>query len=166
MLSMGDEVGRTQRGNNNAYCQDNELSWVDWDLDPPRRELLAFARAAVALRRAHPVLRRATFLNGEGPGETANVRWLRADGAELTHDDWHDPAVQRLTLLLPGAGAEAAEAATIVILLNATAEDFVQRLPVGSWTSILDTRGPRPAGDATSGEVRVPGYGLLVLQQA
>src|SRR5205085_7788090 len=72
MLLGGDEVGRTQDGNNNAYCQDNELSWYDWTVDDERRELLTFARRVFALRREHPVLRRRHWLTGRG----GDVRWL------------------------------------------------------------------------------------------
>ena len=65
MLAHGDELGRTQRGNNNVYAQDNEISWVDWDLDADQKELLAFTSAAIALRKAHPVLRRRRFFAGD-----------------------------------------------------------------------------------------------------
>ena len=82
MLGAGDELGRTQRGNNNAYCQDNEISWVHWDLDARGEELLAFTREVFALRRRHPVLRRRSFFRGApvaGDG-TKDVTWLRPDG--------------------------------------------------------------------------------------
>ena len=85
MLLAGDEMGRTQRGNNNAYCQDNELSWVDWNLDERRRALLEFTRRLIALRRRHPVLQQRRFFVGdliwesqvEGPGLAAAGRRRR-----------------------------------------------------------------------------------------
>jgi glycogen operon protein len=90
MLLAGDELRRTQRGNNNAYCQDNELSWLDWALDERAEELCAFTRRVVALRRAHPVFRRRSFLTGEehmGSG-APDVWWFRPDGRRMTQADW------------------------------------------------------------------------------
>ena len=92
MLSGGDEIGRTQRGNNNAYCQDNELSWHDWRLDGRRRALLAFTRQLIALRRDHPVLRRRQFFYGR------RDPWLRGQGPVVVPprragddgDDWQN----------------------------------------------------------------------------
>src|SRR5262249_6607674 len=86
----GDEIGRTQRGNNNAYCQDNEVSWLDWDLDAPRRRVLEFTRAVLAIRRANPGLRRRRFFSGdEIAAGTKDVTWLRPDGGEMTDADWN-----------------------------------------------------------------------------
>ncbi|MGL6279016.1 MAG: glycogen debranching protein GlgX [Gaiella sp.] len=90
MLLAGDELRRTQLGNNNAYCQDNELSWLDWELDERAEELYAFARRVIALRRAHPVFRRRAFLTGEermGSG-APDVWWFRPDGRRMTLADW------------------------------------------------------------------------------
>jgi glycogen operon protein len=89
MLLAGDELGRTQQGNNNAWCQDNELSWVDWQLDGADEELHAFTRGLVALRRRHPVFRRASFLTGTaGSSGLPDVWWFRADGRRMTRRDW------------------------------------------------------------------------------
>jgi glycogen operon protein len=102
MLSHGDELGRTQLGNNNAYCQDGPLTWIDWELDPAWRELMAFARRVFALRRAHPVLRRRSFFSGlpRQADRPTDVVGLRPDGAELGADDWRDPEVRRLGMLI------------------------------------------------------------------
>ncbi len=116
MLTAGDEMGRTQRGNNNAYVQDDETSWVSWDLSPWRKDLLATARYLLALRREHPALRPDTFYTGRprpsdssgggagarGPGSDMGVPdlvWFDADGELLDHSAWHDPAVRTLQML-------------------------------------------------------------------
>jgi isoamylase len=96
MLSHGDELSRTQRGNNNAYCQDNELTWLDWELDDERRAFLEFARRALALRRANPAFAREKFL-----GE-ADVAWLGRDGSRLSTGQWHDPELRAFAMLLAG----------------------------------------------------------------
>jgi glycogen operon protein len=92
MLCCGDEVGRSQRGNNNAYCQDNELSWFDWELDPPRQRLLDFTRRLIGLRRQHPELHRRKFFQGR-PLCAANMKdlvWIRPDGGEMSDGEWRD----------------------------------------------------------------------------
>jgi isoamylase len=129
MICAGDELGRTQRGNNNAYVQDNPVSWIDWDLDEPRRALLGFAHKLAAIRRAHPSFRRRAFLKGEPVGRTSmkDATWLRPlrDGEdeslgnggagpavrgdptgtwEMTIRDWEQPGYAALGLLLAGDG--------------------------------------------------------------
>jgi len=91
MLTMGDEVGRTQGGNNNVYCQDNETSWMDWDAQPWQRDLLAFTSGVLRLRRSHPVFSRKYFFEGTAPdpGRPKDLAWLRGDGEELSELDWH-----------------------------------------------------------------------------
>src|SRR5213078_1822949 len=90
MLLAGDELGRTQRGNNNAYCQDNEVSWVDWDAAGAAAGLLAFTRVLSALRREHPVFRRRRFFRGQpaGDGHLADIAWLTPSGREMAEYDW------------------------------------------------------------------------------
>ncbi|KUG53873.1 glycogen debranching enzyme [Kocuria rosea subsp. polaris] len=104
MLCGGDEFGRTQKGNNNAYCQDNEISWYDWDLGTAQRDLIAFVRRAIDIQRRHPALRRRSFLTGFRPEGAAlsDVTWFGPTGAELTPTDWTDPAGRCLGLLLAG----------------------------------------------------------------
>ena len=86
MLLGGDEIGRTQHGNNNAYCQDNEISWFDWD--SVDEELLAFTSRLIALRREHPVLRRRRWFQGLPIRGLVDIGWFRPDGAEMGDDDW------------------------------------------------------------------------------
>jgi isoamylase len=106
MLLGGDELGRTQHGNNNAWCQDNELSWVDWDLDPQRQELLGFTRRLIALRKAHAVFRRTRFLEGRDGGGSGlpDVWWFRPDGRRMTIRDWDSPESRALGVFLNGEG--------------------------------------------------------------
>src|SRR5690606_2819283 len=133
MISGGDEVLRTQRGNNNAYCHDSPLSWTPWRRDPERTAMLEFTRALVALRRSQPVLRRRTFLRG---GPQADVRWLRPDGAEMTDADWFDADRQVLGMLLDGnhigerdSRGRPLRGDTLLVLLNASAAGLHFTLP-------------------------------------
>ncbi len=148
MLGMGDELGRTQRGNNNAYCQDNTLSWLDWATAD--QELLAFTAELSAIRRAHPVLRRRQFLHGSvtAADGTPDVQWLKPDGTPLDPADWHDPAARAILLALAGDapgeidddGLPALDA-RFVLALNAGQRAEPLRLPPGDWSVRLDTSG-------------------------
>jgi isoamylase len=104
MLLAGDERGRTQQGNNNAYCQDNEISWVDWRLDEHGAELLKYTRALIALRNAHPVFRRRRFFQGQaihGSG-VKDIGWFTPDGAEMDEASWRAPDIATLGVFLNG----------------------------------------------------------------
>jgi glycogen operon protein len=154
MLLGGDELGRTQQGNNNAYCQDNELSWLDWELDARRQALLAFTRGLIALRRAEPVLRRRQFFFGRRiwGSEAKDLAWFGPDGGEMTAEDWQ-VYTRCLGLRLAGDAIPEVDrhghqivGNTLLILLNAHWEpiDFV--LPKDArgsgWVTVLDTRAP------------------------
>ena len=107
MMLGGDEMGRTQRGNNNAYCQDNEISWVDWTLVDGERDLVDFTRALSALRRDHPVFRRRRFFRGHQPGAGSSdgpgdIVWLTPAGKEVTDSDWYAPGAKSLAVFLNG----------------------------------------------------------------
>ncbi len=104
MLVAGDEMGRTQHGNNNAYCQDNEASWLDWALDDEREALLAFTQQMVALRAAHPVFRRRDFFQGRPlhGGGVRDIIWLQPDGSEMTDDAWRQGHARALAVFLSG----------------------------------------------------------------
>ena len=104
MLVAGDEMGRTQRGNNNAYCQDNELSWLDWQLDDERRALLEFARRVLRIRREHPNLRREEFFRGRRIRGTDvhDLMFFRHDGEPMTDEDWENPVTSSLALFVAG----------------------------------------------------------------
>jgi len=154
MLSHGDEIGRTQGGNNNAYCQDGPLTWLDWELDAERRELLAFVRHAVRLFHAHPALRRKRFFTGEPlhPGGPKDIVWLHPDGREMTAEDWGDPASHAFGMLVhDGRGAhadspalgEAVKHEYVLLLLNGGGRSRNFTLPVlsapGRWRELLST---------------------------
>ena len=152
MLCGGDEIGRTQRGNNNAYCQDNDLSWFDWNLDQTRRDLMEFTRQLIALRRHHPVLRRRRFFQGRHirGSEVKDLAWFRPDGKEMTDEDWDRGFVRSLALRLAGDAIEETDEKgrrlmddTLLILLNAHHERLDFTLPAHKrgirWQSVLDT---------------------------
>ena len=103
MILSGDEMGRTQGGNNNAWCQDNEISWQHWDLDDEQRDLLAFTQRLIAMRKEHPVFRRRRFLAGESvPGELPDAWWFRSDGRKMARSNWDNPGERVLGLFLNG----------------------------------------------------------------
>jgi glycogen operon protein len=152
MITAGDEMGRTQQGNNNAYCQDNELGWVDWSLDDDARALLEFARRAFAIRRDNPGLRRRRFFSGEA-GATKDVSWVRADGAEMTEEDWHDPGAHVLGMLIHAAAAEERDERgrpvggdALLLLVNGGTRSRSFTLPKpdrpGTWCEMLNTARP------------------------
>ena len=104
MISGGDELSRTQRGNNNAYCQDNEISWLDWTLTPEHQEFLDFTRRVIRIWKDHPVLRRRKFFQGRRirGAEVQDIAWLDPTGAEMTDDMWNSPDVRVLGVRLNG----------------------------------------------------------------
>jgi glycogen operon protein len=105
MLLGGDEIGRTQHGNNNAYCQDNELSWYDWEhVDA---DLLDFTRHVIALRREHPTFRRRRWFPGRPIRGALDIAWLRPDGTEMDDADWNAESSRSVGVLLDGAAIPA-----------------------------------------------------------
>jgi isoamylase len=104
MLLHGDELGRTQGGNNNVYCQDNEISWMDWDLDDEQRDLLAFTRRVVALRRDHPVFRRRRFFAGEASqeGKAGDIAWFTPEGKNMSDTDWSHEFARSMLVFVNG----------------------------------------------------------------
>jgi len=154
MLTAGDEVARTQHGNNNAYCQDNEISWINWELTPAQLDLLAFTRRLINFRATHPVLRRRTFFQGRGTrGEdVTDIVWFDADGQEMTDATWNAPHARCLGAMLVGdAIAEVDERGepihddTLLILSNAAESGVPFTLPAvqpgQAWELVLDTNG-------------------------
>jgi glycogen operon protein len=152
MITAGDEIGRTQNGNNNAYCQDNETSWLDWSLDGDRERLLAFVRRMIALRHAHPTFRRRDFFQGRPlyGSDVKDIVWLRPDGNEMTQREWESEHARALAVYLAGAGLAEVDSRgrpladdDFVLLFNASAEpvDFriPERLGAGRWLVVLDT---------------------------
>jgi glycogen operon protein len=144
MLSHGDERGRTQSGNNNAYCQDNELTWVDWSDRPERQALLEFVRRLSELRREHPVFRRRRFPTGDG-----DMAWFTTEGTEMTDGDWRTGYAKAITILLngdaitePDRHGEPVRDDSFLLLFNASHEDLTFALPEaigGLWSCVLDT---------------------------
>jgi glycogen operon protein len=155
MLGAGDELGHTQLGNNNAYCQDNELTWLDWALDGRRRDLLAFTRAVIRLRQRHPVLRRRQFFYGRRihGSEVKDLSWFRPDGREMTPEDWANPLTRCFGLRLAGDAIEEPDEqgerivdTTFLMLLNAHHEPVPFVLPAHHrgvrWEPALDSSLP------------------------
>ncbi|MGO9151818.1 glycogen debranching protein GlgX, partial [Mycobacterium sp.] len=151
MILGGDEIGRTQQGNNNTYCQDNAVSYYDWNLDQERRDLLAFTTKAIELRKAHPVFRRRSFLTGQQPrpGSGEDVAWLWTDGTRMTPDHWNSGSLA-FAVWLSGAAltdtdtdGKALTDDTFLILFNASWNSQVFTLPSSSlgttWMPVLDT---------------------------
>jgi isoamylase len=174
MLLGGDELGRTQRGNNNAYCQDNEISWFDWTA--PDHQLTAFTRELIALRRAHPVFRRQRFLTGV---EAAELRWYTPAGTEMTVDNWRDPGARCIALYLDGADDPDYDADgsplvddDFLLLVNAWWEPLDFTIPAArtgqTWHPVIDTyasTGIAPPGEIAVGDhVTVQPRSILVLQ--
>ncbi|HEU4628318.1 MAG TPA: hypothetical protein VFS08_01185, partial [Gemmatimonadaceae bacterium] len=152
MLAHGDEIGRTQWGNNNAYAQDNEITWVNWDLEDWQRELLEFTRRVFAVRHTNPVLRRRHFFQGSRTCDNGmkEVTWLRADGGEFGQDDWHRGDNHVLGMLINGAATDETDdrgrpvrGDTLLLLLNGGDGDVPFALPevpeAGGWFVLVNT---------------------------
>jgi glycogen operon protein len=178
MLLAGDEIGRTQQGNNNAWCQDNELSWLDWDLDVRMERLLSFTRRLIELRRRRPVFRRTGFLTGQGSG-LADVVWFRADGRKMTRADWQRPQSPALGVFLNGdeIGARTPEGHLVVddsfvLLLNGGLEPATFTLPSRRfglrWELALSTADPdaEPIMYSMREDVIVEGLSLVLLRRS
>jgi glycogen operon protein len=176
MLSHGDEIGRTQRGNNNAYAQDNELAWMDWALEPWQRDLLAFTRRLIAIRHVHPVLRRRSFFRGRpvGAAGVKDLTWLRPDATEMTEADWHDAQNRALGMLINGEAADETDdrgrpvrGDTMLLLLNAGVEAIDFALPrvagEGVWTKLIDTVEGTVEPDVGD-MLRIEGFSLALLR--
>ena len=153
MLLAGDEFGRTQRGNNNAYCQDNEISWIDWNHDERAERLIRFVRKLTGLRHRYPILRRSRFLTGEYSEELGvkDVAWINAAGGEMKPEHWADGNVRCFGMLLDGRAQPTGirrrgEEATLLIVFNPWQDVVKFTLPeaVGGkrWKLVADTNFP------------------------
>jgi isoamylase len=183
MLLAGDELGRTQRGNNNAYCQDNEISWVDWETTGPADAgLLELTRTLSALRRDHPVFRRRRFFSGLPSGPDGTVRdiiWLTPAGGEMTMSDWSSGYARSLGVFLngsaitePGPRGEQITDCHFLLLFNAHSDPVTFTLPgpelAPAWQVVIDTADP-PASAANGSPVpaiQKPGSALPVSDRA
>jgi glycogen operon protein len=152
MIYAGDPIGHSQLGNNNAYCQDNPTTWLNWNLQPEDRDLMAFVQRMINLRRRHPIFHRRRFFQGR-PIKGANVKdvlWLNAGGNEMSEDEWRDPSFHCLGMFLSGQGLNETDARgrklgdeNFLLLLNAFHEDVAFMLPAfhpsGRWSTWMDT---------------------------
>lgn len=145
MLLGGDELCRTQRGNNNAYCQDNETSWYHWDLDERQQDFLSYVQRLIAFRRKHPSLRRTRYMTGDADASGAkDGLWWHTEGREMTSEDWTHANQQSLGLLLCADQLQERDAQgcqshddTLLILCNGATKDQRFILPVGHWKIVL-----------------------------
>ncbi|MEU6819795.1 glycogen debranching protein GlgX [Streptomyces atriruber] len=184
MLAHGDELGRTQQGNNNAYCQDSELSWIDWDLTDEQRELIGFTRRAIGLRLAHPVLRRRRFFRGDTATHRSqplpDLVWLRPDALEMTDEDWRRADAHAVGVFLNGDAIAEPDAHgrpvvddSFLLLLNSYREPVVFDLPDAAygerWTAQIDTADPLGVADEVEHkadtEVCLEPHSLLLLSR-
>jgi isoamylase len=176
MLLGGDECGRTQRGNNNAYCQDNEISWYDWhDVDT---DLLDFTRRLIALRREHPVLRRRRWFQGHSIRGSVDLGWFKPDGAEMSDDDWDAGSASVVGIFLNGDAitdrdrrGQRVTDDSFLLLFNAHGEPIEWTLPKqwGQWWElIMETAGPDRDGEQileSSATLRAAGRSVVVLRR-
>lgn len=155
MIMAGDEFGRTQGGNNNAYCQDNSVSWIDWELEERDREMVAFVKDLIRLRLGHAVFRRTAFLEGlvHPDSSLKDVTWLLEDGTEMLEADWHDARRQALGVLLDRSGVvgtryhavdDTEVGDSFLLLFNAGSHDKEFRVPApicgDAWELVFDTQ--------------------------
>jgi glycogen operon protein len=151
MVLAGDEIGRTQQGNNNAYCQDNATSWLDWNLDDERRQLLEFVQRVVSIRREHPVFHRSHFFQGKSlrGGQARDIAWLKPDGTEMTENEWEQEFARSLGVYLGGDALDEVDSRgrlvrddNFLMLFNAHHEEVPFTLPDfgdRAWRVVMDT---------------------------
>ncbi|MFN2463614.1 MAG: glycogen debranching protein GlgX [Candidatus Dormibacteria bacterium] len=177
MLLSGDEIGRTQSGNNNAYCQDNEISWLDWD--NADLDLVEFTRRLIELRSSQPVLRRQRFFEGEYAPRRRDITWFGADGEELGGDDWNDDSLRSLGMLLNGDAitdrgprGERIVGDTLGVILNSSEANQAFTMPHAGrdrWEVVVDTARPRePQGSRYIGpgdQVAVTARSVVALRR-
>ena len=184
MLTAGDEMGRTQQGNNNAYCQDNEVSWVDWETGAQHADLLEFTCRLAELRRRHPVFRRRRFFSGQpagsgapapGGGEQRDIVWLTPGGQEMTSSDWSTGYARSMAVFLngyaitePGPHGERVTDDDFLLLVNAHSEPVTFRMPGSSfaarWQVVISSAGEAGGQLGEASAVEVPGHAMLVLR--
>jgi len=184
MLLHGDEFGRTQRGNNNAYCQDNEISWVDWSLSSLHEVQLNFTRAMSRLRKEHPVLRRRRFFDGKPvhvAGEALrDIAWFTPAGADMTESDWETGYAKSVAVFLNGEAISYPDERgqpvvddSFLLLFNAADAEIAFKLPAAEyaerWEIVIDTTSPLDIDRDTlkaEGTINVAGRAVVVLRRA
>ncbi|ADG97600.1 glycogen debranching enzyme GlgX [Segniliparus rotundus DSM 44985] len=182
MLLHGDEMGRTQHGNNNVYCQDNEISWIDWSLTEENAELFDFTKHVIQLRKSHPVFRRRRFFAGRpirGGDQERDIAWLTPDGREMTGEDWDSGFGKSLMVFLngnaipePDSRGERVVDDSFLLCFNAHYEALKFVVPDGAfgaqWMAVLDTSRPRGRGQLTANAgdaINLASRSLLMLQK-
>ena len=189
MLLHGDELGRTQQGNNNAYCQDNEISWVDWEHASQEKDMQEFTCALAAFRRSHPVFRRRRFFDrpdGRAGGSPGDIAWLTPSGREMTGDDWNTGYAKALGVFLngdainePDPRGERVRDDTFLLLFSADSQPVTFTLPGPrfgrGWTVVLDTASSATPDDTqgssaprqrkAGGRVVVKAHSMIVLRR-
>jgi isoamylase len=176
MMLAGDELGRTQKGNNNAYCQDNEISWIDWSaIDEP---LLAYTRWLIAFRREHPIFRRRRWFQGRPIRGAVDIGWFKPDGEAMTDQDWDVGHSRSLAAFLNGNAIQSQDERgrqisddSFVLLFNAHSESVDWIIPADfgeSWRVVLDTARLQPevAGEEVKGKVTTQDRSVMVLQRS
>jgi isoamylase len=183
MLCGGDEIGRTQHGNNNAYCQDNEISWYDWNLDERRNKLLDFTCKLIDFRKKHPNLRRRKFFQDREVYHSASkdIAWYRSDGQEMTQEQWNTGWMRGLAVMLNGDTlaesddmGEPIHDDSFLLMLNSHEECVTYTLPQSprsrGWKLVMDTNdlehpfAGRPL-DGSDGKLDVAGRSVVVLRE-
>lgn len=181
MLLGGDEFGRTQQGNNNTYCQDNELSWLDWDLQPEQKDFLVFVQRLIAFRKEHPIFQRRDWFQGReihGSG-VHDISWFNTDGSQVSDEDWHEAEAKSIGIFLNGEEIPGPDRRgnrifddSFLILFNAQAEaqTFIIPKPLKddrAWQITIDTKTAEgfvdPPTDVVGDAVVVGGRSLMLL---
>ncbi|MBS1820060.1 MAG: glycogen debranching protein GlgX [Acidobacteria bacterium] len=173
MISHGDELGRTQQGNNNAYCQDNELTWIDWDLNDDQKALCQFVRKVIRFRLSQPALLRRKYFQGRSIRGGKDVAWFAPDGREMTDEAWSADFVRSIGMVLSGTGIEELDehgepiiGDTLLILLNAHHDRVSFTLPdldpSHKWERVFDTVDPHISPRACKPGARYPLEGRSV----
>jgi glycogen debranching enzyme GlgX len=180
MITAGDERGRTQRGNNNAYCQDNEISWIDWRSDDAWLDVYELTKAALRLRREHPALRQRHFFEGRPTirGGPKDLAWLHPSGREMTGDDWHDPSLTMVGMFVsgaplraPGPHGEQQVDKSFAMFFNSGDRSVQVELPPNDWVHagevVLSTDPKLPIGTPvkTGDRMRLGGRAVVVLRE-
>jgi isoamylase len=162
MINAGDELGRSQRGNNNTYCQDNDMSWFDWDLQPWQVDLLATTRFLTRLRASSPVLRQRSFFTGRAAHQDglADLQWFAADGQPMGNAAWNDPHTRTLTMFLDGTPFDGE---SLLIIFHGGARDAEVTLPArgeaASYRLVWDSAWELPAASWDGADTVDPGAG-------
>jgi glycogen operon protein len=178
MMLAGDEFGRTQGGNNNAYCQDNEISWLNWDLKEKGQHLIEFTRRLTGFRHKYPILRRNLFLTGDYNEELGvkDVAWINANGGEMEDHNWGDTGMRCFGMLIDGRAQvsgvrQRGKEATLLIVINDHSDMVNFTLPEAAggseWSLLIDTNviENTEAGSFKVGDVyKVTARSLLLFQ--